>query len=784
MQHSGSHPSQQPSSGNAGGVADSDQLELLAALRRHWWLLVVTPIVFFVGAWYLLPADVLLLEARTTVRLTDSKRALTGNLDGGLQDNLSANDFLASQVAVIRSRALIAEVVQRNGLRMEVPPELRGGLVRDVQVAPDAHPDSLRLAFSQQGFRVVGREAETTAQYGQPVEIGGVRFAVTARPAADRATIHVLPQEQAVDRLLASLRATPRPGSPVIDIAVRDMDPHRAQLAVNEITRAFHDHNARRMREQSQRRREFIEEQLAEMEARLGEAQGALAAFRSSGNLYSSRDRLLAEQSGLMNLEMRREELDVERRMLRTLLSRVERASGASSEQELRTLVASPGITANPVVSQLFNQYVQYETERKQLLADGRSPTHPDAERATRLAQSTRAEFVNAVRSHLSSLDARIASLDDLRGRNAANIRQLPAAETAETHLVQEVETVRRMADLLRDEYQRARIAEAVEVGQVEVLDFATFAAPVGGAARNQRIMLALVLGLILGGSGAIATERLNTSIRRREDLEALLHVPGLGVIPSISNGGGRRRFHLSRIPKALNGNGNGKVRQLVASSGYDSVGAEAYRVLRTNLIFSNPTQKLKSLVVTSAESGEGKTTTAANLALTLARQGMRILLIDCDLRRPQLHRVFGIDGDLGLIDVLLERASVSEATYSGGVESLSILPRGNFDSAALEVLGSPRMRSCLAECSRHYDMVILDTPPVLVAADAATIGALADGVLLVTRAGRTSRNDVRHAFQQLTAVGGHVVGWVLNDPDNTAERYGSYYRYGYAVAE
>jgi polysaccharide biosynthesis transport protein len=769
-----------PGTGEAG---DFGLPEAFATLRRRWWMLVAGATLFSVGAWYVVPEDVIRYEARTVVRLTDTKRALTGNLDAGQNDNVAASDFLASQIAVIRSRALLADVVQVLGLRLDLPSELRG-TAADILLKPDARDDSLRLVASQDGYAVWGRETQTSALYGQPVEIDGLRFTLGSRPAVNEATIRVLPHEAVVDQLLGGLRASARDRSPVLDIAYRHTNPERAQLVVNEITRAFQDHNARGVREQARRRREFIEEQLGQSEIRLREAQDALTAFRSSGNLYSSRDRLLAEQSGLMNLEMRREEMDADRRMLRALLARLDQASTQASEQELRTLVSAPGIASNPVVSQLFSQYVQYETERKRLLADGRSTTHPDVERVTTLVGSTRVEFINAVRSHIASLDARLASLDDLRSRSAATLRQLPAAETAETHLVQEVETVRRMAEMLRDEYQRARIAEAVEMGQVEILDLATFASPVGGAGRGQRLVMALFLGLILGGGGAIVMDRVRPSIRRREEVEELLPVPGLGVIPSLTNGGSYWSAIRTDRRALLSARDRSTGRQVVVNGAYGAPGAEAYRVLRTNLVFSKLTESVRSLVVTSAATGEGKTTTAANLATILARQGQRTLLIDCDLRRPQLHRVFRIAREPGFVELITGQASADEVVHESGTDLLSIVPCGKSDPAAVELLGSARMRRCLEELSRRFDMLIIDAPPVLVAADAAAIGATADGILLVIKAGRTTRNDVRYAFQQLTTVGGRVVGSVLNDPNGAIEGYGSYYAYDYRPAE
>jgi capsular exopolysaccharide synthesis family protein len=192
----------------------------------------------------------------------------------------------------------------------------------------------------------------------------------------------------------------------------------------------------------------------------------------------------------------------------------------------------------------------------------------------------------------------------------------------------------------------------------------------------------------------------------------------------------------------------------------------------------------MKTLLVTSASTGEGKTTTAANLALTFARQGTRVLLVDCDLRRPRLHRIFNAEREPGLVDLLLGRADAAEVVQPTSVDRLSLVARGQFEESAIEALGGAGMQNFLQASSEHFDLVILDTAPVLVAADTPNVAAHADAVLLVVRAGKTQRNEGRQALRQLSAVGANVIGAVLNDPDSTADRYGEYYYKEYYPAE
>ena len=189
----------------------------------------------------------------------------------------------------------------------------------------------------------------------------------------------------------------------------------------------------------------------------------------------------------------------------------------------------------------------------------------------------------------------------------------------------------------------------------------------------------------------------------------------------------------------------------------------------------------LRTLVVTSPAAGEGTSTVSSNLAVTFAQQNLRVLIVDADMRRARLHTIFGGHREPGLSEVLARQGTLEEAIRPTDVEGLHLLPAGMLVPNVSEMLGSERMRALMGELTDRYDLVIIDTPPVLAAADAEILGVQADATLVVVRAGQTERQPAQYAVQQMRAIGSRVMGVVLNDPDEKIAAYGRYtYYYDY----
>jgi len=276
--------------------------------------------------------------------------------------------------------------------------------------------------------------------------------------------------------------------------------------------------------------------------------------------------------------------------------------------------------------------------------------------------------------------------------------------------------------------------------------------------------MLAMVLAL----GTAYASEYLDTSVHGPRDLERRGYSL-LGSIPQLSTTG--RGWPGRKIEDVTS--------HLITHTDVESSGAEAFRMLRTGLAFSSAERPLRTIAVTSPGPSEGKSTVAVNLASVLAQAGSRVLLVDADLRHPMLHTVFKHKKKPGLSDVIISSSSPNEAIFATGLDGLFCLPCGTIPPSPADLLTLSATRALLKRLTNEYDCVVIDTPPVLVAADSPIIGAMVDTTIMVVRAGRTALDAVDHARTAMLGGGAHLSGIVLNDVKRSG-RYGRYYYYYY----
>jgi len=364
-----------------------------------------------------------------------------------------------------------------------------------------------------------------------------------------------------------------------------------------------------------------------------------------------------------------------------------------------------------------------------------------------------RAQAVQEIQGAVTQLEASVREIDG----------QIGAPGTSPANL----ESLRRNRDLSSSRIDQLKLAATQKTGGAQVVSPATAPETPVRPTPARNAVVALLVGLILGVGLAFLFDYLDDSLTTKEDVErAAPGVPVLGLIP------------------ALGGWKDKKSPVVVSITDPKSPAAEAYRTLRTSVQFLGLDRPLRTVQITSASASEGKSTTIANLAVILAGAGQRVVVVDCDLRRPRIHHFFGLDHDIGLTSVLVGDTKLTDALQPvSSVKGLHLLASGPIPPNPSELLASSRMGDLLQTLGTHCDMVLIDCPPMLPVTDASVLAPRVDGTLLVATAGATEQRTLRRAVELLGQVNAPLLGIVFNgvsDEGAYGYRYG--YRYAYAA--
>jgi capsular exopolysaccharide synthesis family protein len=382
----------------------------------------------------------------------------------------------------------------------------------------------------------------------------------------------------------------------------------------------------------------------------------------------------------------------------------------------------------------------------KTILASTTESSNPVQEALLEQAAKDQAE-VAAVAQRRDALRAAV-------GRHEIQLGGLPEKEKTLVQLVRSQTVSDRVYTLLLEKYHEARVAEAMSLSTARLVEAASTPNSPVKPRRMLNISLACALGLLLGLLLAALADYLDDTIGDTEDMRRYLNLCVLGAVP---------RFKAPGLA-------------LIPDQGERSVAAEAYRMLRTNIAFASLDQPARTVLITAAGQLEGKTTTTANLGITMAQEGRKVLLLDTDLRRPALHRLFHLDNSRGLTSVLLGSSALSDVIQAIETENLWVLTSGPLPPNPAELLNSAKMRELLARLRDDWDIVLCDSPPIVMAADAPILASILDGVVLVIEQHKTSRYIIAEAVSILRSARARLLGVAMNKW--RAERQGYYYYY------
>lgn len=713
----------QPAGALFGGPGEGviDLRRLWHIVLKRWWILAGSVALMLILGVVVTLLSTPIYRASATLQI-DREAAQVVDMEGVLPaENLySAQEFYQTQYGLLKSRSLAQRVVASLGLA----------------------EDPL---FVEENRRTPAGERKTNAQ--KPADAAELR-------------------RKAVDQFLNNLKVTPSVNSRLVTVSYDSPDPALAQAVVNSITETFIASNLERRFEASSYARKFLEERIGQLRERLEQSERELVAYAADAQIINIQSASANAEAGS---NKGRSLISASLETLNASLSKAQ-TDRIAAEERWRAAQASSGLAlsevlASPTIQRLRQQRAEAVAGRQELL-ERFQPEYPAVKQAdAQIAELDRqlaaeAEDVRrSLRGQYVSAAAAEQAIQAEIGRLKGEAIDLDQRSVRYNILQRELDTNRTLYDGLLQRYREIGIAGGVGTNNVSVVDRAE--RPVQPVAPRPLINLALagLLGLMAGAAVVFLLEFLDESLKTPIDVENKLGLPLLGSIPLLPDAAAMAQA--ARDPR----------------SGF----SEAYHSVRSALQFARVGGTPRTLLVTSAQPGEGKSTSALAIARAFARMGKSVLLIDGDLRNPSLHRMLGANNRSGFSSVLAG-TSLSEAVQPTDQMHLSLLSSGPRPPSPADLLSSPALRGFLDGVSETIDLVVIDGPPVMGLADATILGNAVEGVLFISGAGVVRRGAALRAIERLKASGADIVGGVLSRFDSKKANLGGYgYEYAYS---
>lgn len=574
-------------------------------------------------------------------------------------------------------------------------------------------------------------------------------------------------------RLVGAIEVEPIEKSHVVRIDVRDKDPKRAARIADELAKVYAEVNIERKISGADEARTWLTRQADQLAEEVQNAERALLEFKKQQGILSAslagRQNLVAQK--LTDAHRQLAEAEAERIRYESTRDQVR---GMDPGEEAFGLEISEG---RNLIQHLKQQVVDLQNERTELLKrylEG----HPDVVAVDAKIQRVQGALDKELRGIRRAFDQKLAAALSTEARLKANLdkikdeaQSLNAVELEYKRLDSEVSTRKDLHKLILVRLKEAELQSKTRANNIRILDTALVPSRAVSPRLTVNMAAAALLALIGGIGLALIVDNLDASVKSQEMLEGELGLTFLGLVPLIQPN--RKPKHKDEPQGSVNPD-----RYVLDYP--KSTAAECVRTVRTNLMFMAPEQELRKLLVASAGPREGKTCTTANIGATMALSGSKILLVDSDLRRPRLHRIFGFKRNRGLTDLVLDpNLPLADVVNTDtGIENLHVLSSGQIPPNPAELLHTNAFKRTVEKLLDDYDRVIFDSPPVTAVTDAQIIGNYMDGAILVVRAGDTHREMVRKAARLLSDVNVNLLGALLNGVDLTGRSYGQYYHY------
>ena len=578
-----------------------------------------------------------------------------------------------------------------------------------------------------------------------------------------------------------NLLVTLIPNTRIIEIRYRSPDPQLSANAVNTLAATYVEQNFKTKFESTMQASDWLSKQLVDLQMKVETSQEKLVRYQREHDILGidEKQNITTEKLDEINKELTAVESD---RMQKEAAYRQTQSNDPEAvAAALSTDVMGAG---NPKSSGLMDKLREQQANLKIQIADLSTqfgPSYPKVaqlnnqlKEVDRQLQSETRKAVDHVRGEYQAALQRENMLRDAFDKQKQQANKLNEGAIEYSLLKRDVETNRTLYEGLLEKLKEAGVTAGLRSNNFRIVDAARVpTAPVEpNIPRN--LLFALALGITSGVGLAFLLESMDNTVRTTEQAQLISALPSLGMIPlgskSTNHAYATRQLVLAASKEAV---------EIVTQVRPQSQMAESYRALRTSLLLSSLGAPPKIILVTSARPQEGKTTTAINSSIVLAQKGVRVLLIDADLRRPSIHKILGMGPASGLSNVLTGSATLQETiAVSPVLPNLFILPAGTPPPNPAELLASSNMKDVLDELRSQFDHVVIDTPPTLSVTDAVVMSPRVDAIILVIRSGQTTKQALRRARDILMQVNAHITGVLLNAVDLSSPDY--YYHYEY----
>jgi capsular exopolysaccharide synthesis family protein len=566
----------------------------------------------------------------------------------------------------------------------------------------------------------------------------------------------------------------------LIDISFTHTDPEVASKVVNAIAETYVFNNLEKKGETNTAKGDFLQKRIAELQQQIRTDEERLVNYAKNNQIISldaNQNTVVERLAGLNRqlLEAENERILAE--------SRYNAARAPGKANALAEVDAKQAEDAEAKLADLRQKRVQLMVDATDEAPEVKE-VNQQIDELERQVKDIRSRKSNTILTNLETqyrqtLDREQVLRKSFEKQRGETLSQNEAAINYRI-IQQEIETNKTLLDSLLQGSKENDVIMASKPNNISIIDYAITPDGPVGPNRTRTVFIALFLSVGLGVGLALLLEYLDDTVHSTEEVERLLHLPALAVIPSALGNGRRRLLPGPGTLQKRNGNPSDNPELLMNVDGRSPL-AESYRHLRTSVLLSTAGRSPRSLLVTSSLPGEGKTTTAVNTAVSLAQTGASVVIIDADMRRPRLRSIFGLSERPGLSSILsneLTDAEVLAMLSKEPATGLHLLTAGPIPPNPAELLGSDQMRRLLATLQSNFNHVVVDSPPVNSFTDGVLISSIVDGVLLVVHGGKSSRHVVKRSRQLLLDVGAKIFGVVLNNVNLQSHDYYYYQRY------